>query len=179
MEDAEPNIDEAAAVTADLLTWHSAVGCFCHDIHNALKWSAMENTRSAAPVSTHYKRQINPYPASMSVGYPSIEYCTVSRNLKSREPFQMHSISNSFIDLRSNQPILWHYSSDETPMATTKRWTFGIEVWQILRKTKASKARLIQRAFVIDVHCAAKSSLDRPLQCPDKTCPTFFSGSRK
>ena len=26
----------------DLQTWHTCVGCCCHDVHNALKWSVME-----------------------------------------------------------------------------------------------------------------------------------------
>ena len=32
---------------ADLLTWHSVVGCFNHDVHNALKWCALEFTMNA------------------------------------------------------------------------------------------------------------------------------------
>ena len=48
MEDVASTVDEAAAITAYLLTWQSTVGCFCHDIHNALKWIALEYTRNAA-----------------------------------------------------------------------------------------------------------------------------------
>ena len=33
---------------AGLLTWHSIVGCFNHDVHNALKWCASQCTKNAA-----------------------------------------------------------------------------------------------------------------------------------
>ena len=106
------------------------------------------------------------------------------------EKERMHRISHAFMDFqkaqaklfirqRFNTPILCYYSSDETPMATAKRWTFGFEDWKITRHTKASTAWLIKRGFVVDVHGAMRSKLGRPLQCPDKTCPTFFSASRK
>ena len=57
----------------------------------------------------------------------------------------MHSLISTklqaerFIRQRSNTPILWHYSAEETPMATTKRWIFGFEDLQILRKQKPAR----------------------------------------
>ena len=82
MEDIAANVDDAAAITAALLAWHLTVGCFCHGIHNALKWSAMEHTRNVATLKGTFKSM-----ASCRNGYEGL-MIHVGRWIPSRIMFE-------------------------------------------------------------------------------------------
>ena len=88
-------------------------------------------------------------------------------------------IATEFITARKSQPILFHYSSDETPLATTKELRIKVHDWTFTRCDKGKDAWLIQRGFLADIAGHVISILDRPMIMENKQAPTHFMAYRQ
>ena len=88
-------------------------------------------------------------------------------------------IATEFITERTSQPILLHYSSDETPVCTNKQIRIKVDDWTFTRFDKGKDAWLIQRGFLADIAGHVISILDRPMIMENKKAPTQFMASRQ
>ena len=125
----------------------------------------------------------------MSASALMIKYADESLVLDKRSRQEVHRLGHCFVSFqkliaiefitrRKTQPIFLHYSSDETPLATTRKMKITLGDWTCTRYDKAKQPCLIQRGFLAHIAGHVVSILDRPMIMKNKRAPTQFFASR-
>ena len=125
----------------------------------------------------------------MSASALMMKYADNSLVLEKRSRQEVHRLVHCFISFqnlialdfitrRKTQPILLQYSSDETPLATTRQIQIKLDDWTCTRHDKAKQPWLIQRGFLADIAGHVVAIIDRPMIMENKKAPTQFMASR-